>query len=100
MEEKKISFWYFLIGILIILIVMGAIKNLTNHHEKEYRVVNSKILESAKDCYLKKECEGEITLKDLYDKGYLEVQIDPVTKENMDEKICIKYEENETLFCN
>ena len=84
---------------LIVLVVIAAFKNLNNHHEKEYRVVNSKILESAKDCYLKDDCAGEIALKDLYDKGYLEVQVDPVTKENMDENLCIKFEDKEAVFC-
>ena len=99
MEKKIINYWYLLTIILVILVVIAGFKNLNNHHEKEYLVVNNKILESARQCYLKEECSGEITLKELYDKGYLETQIDPLTKENMDENICLKYEDNKALFC-
>lgn len=99
MERKKFSIFYIIVGILIIFLIIGAYKNLNDHHDKEYLVVNNKILESAKECYLKKDCTGEITLKDLYSKGYLETQINPVTKENMNENLCIKYENGETFFC-
>ncbi len=99
MEKKKVSIWYLVLALLIVLIIIGAKKSLDNHHGKEYLVVHSRILESAKKCYLDEKCEGEITLKDLYDKGYLEVQVDPATKENMNEKLCIKYEKERAVFC-
>ena len=99
MEKEKVSIWYLVLALLIVLIIIGAKKSLDNHHEKEYLVVHSRILESAKKCYLDEKCEGEITLKDLYDKGYLEVQVDPATKENMNEELCIKYEKERAVFC-
>ncbi len=99
MVKKKINFLFIIISALIVLFIAGAIKTLNNHHEKEYLVVNSKILQKAKECYLKGDCTGEITLKDLYDKKYLDIQIDPVTKENMNDNTCIKYENDEALFC-
>ena len=99
MEKEKVSIWYLVLALLIVLIIIGAKKSLDNHHEKEYLVVHSRILESAKKCYLDEKCEGEITLKDLYDKGYLEVQVDPATKENMNEELCIKYEKDRAVFC-
>ncbi len=99
MVKKKINFWYIFIGLIIIILIVAFYKNINNHHKQEYKVVNKKILESAKKCYLKGDCTGEITLKDLYDKKYLETQIDPVTKENMKENICIKYDNNEAKFC-
>ena len=61
MEKKKVSIWYLVLALLIVLIIIGAKKSLDNHHGKEYLVVHSRILESAKKCYLDEKCEGEIT---------------------------------------
>lgn len=99
MEKKKNSFLYIVLGLLLVLLIIAAIKTLNNHHEKEYLVINNRILESAKKCFLNKECEGEITLKDLYDKGYLDKEFDPVSKEEMDEKMCIMFSDDEAKFC-
>ena len=97
--EKKINMWYLLIIFFIVIIGFAAYKNLSNHHEKEYLVVNNRILESADECYLKKDCEGKITLSTLYDKKYLDVQIDPVTKEDINKDLCIEYKNNKAIFC-
>ncbi len=99
MEKKRTNLIYVFLGVLIILFGLAAYKSLEKHHEKEYQVLNSRILESAKDCYLKEDCTGEITIKDLYNKKYLDKQIDPVTKEDVDETICIKFENNEAKYC-
>ena len=99
MVKSKFSLWYILIIIFVILIIVGAYKNLSNHQKKEIDVVNNKILESATKCYLKGDCTDEIKLKDLYDKEYLETIIDPITKENMDENLCIKFDEGKAIFC-
>ncbi len=99
MEEKKISIWHLIIVLIILFILFAGYKNLKSHQEKEIRVVNNKILESAKECFLKQECEGEITLKDLYDKKYIDLQINPLTKENMDDNLCIKFVGKDAVFC-
>ena len=99
MKNKGI-FWYIIIGILLIFLLIGAYKTLNNHHNKEYLVVNKKILEAAKKCYKEDVCENNITLKYLYDNKYLSVQIDPITKENMKEDICITFKDNEAIFCD
>ncbi len=99
MGKKKFSIYYILLVVFIILIIFAVINNVKYHHEKEYQVLFSKILESAKECYLKEECNGNITLKDLYDKNYLETQVDPSTKENMDETLCIKWQDGAAKFC-
>lgn len=101
MEKKRINIIiYSLVGFVAVLLIISAYKNLNDHHEKEYLVVHNKIKEAAKNCYLDGKCKGKITLKDLYDKEYLEIQIDPVTKENMNEKICIEYTNKEVKFCD
>ena len=62
--------------------------------------INNEIKESAKKCFLEKNCEGEITLGDLASKGYVGVLVDPVTKEEVSKDECLKYENNEVVFCN
>ena len=101
MEKKKTIniIIYIITGLIIILMVMGAYKAEKKHQDKLRLVVNEKIKEAAKECYFKKECEAKITLKDLYDKGYLEKLFDPVTKENMDENICLEYLNDKVKFC-
>lgn len=83
-----------------LLLFVAAYKSLNDHQKKEYLVVYNKIKEAAKVCYLKEDCKGQITLKDLYDKKYLERLVDPVTKEDMDESICLEYKNKEVKFCN
>ena len=99
MEKKKIRLGYIFLVVFFILLIAGAIKTLNNHHDKEYLVINNKILESAKNCYKDNACEGEVTIKDLYEKNYLDKLIDPLTKEDYDDSICIKYENKKALFC-
>jgi len=99
MVKKKINIWYLVILLIIIILIIGIYKAINEHQEKEYLVVNNKILESAKECYLKGDCEGEITLKYLYEKEYLVVQVDPVTKENINEDMCITFKEDTAVFC-
>ena len=100
MVKKKINWGYLFIIILIILLLVGAYKNLNNHYDKEYLVINKKILESASKCYLDNVCKDDITIKDLYDNNYLEKQIDPKTKENINDNRCITYANNEAKFCD
>lgn len=99
--EKKKNKWeiYFVVSFLIIIFLISAYKNLKNHHDKEYLVIYSEIKEKAKDCFQKKECEGNITLKDLYDKEYLDALYDPISKEKLDDNMCIKFENNKVEFC-
>lgn len=100
MEKKKTNLIYVIIGTFVILLIYATYKTIDNHHEKEYQVVNSRILEAAKECFLKEECKGQIILKDLYDKNYLKTQIDPVSKEDVDPNKCIEFKDNEASFCN
>ncbi len=100
MEKKKTNLMIIFVAFfIVILFILAAYKNMNSHYEKELLVVNNKILESAKNCYLEKKCEGEITLKDLYDKKYIEKQIDPRTKTDYNENVCIKWENKKAVFC-
>ena len=100
-KDKKINIIIFcLAAIFIIVIGLAGYKVKQNHNDKLYLVVHKKIKEQAKECFVKKECEGRITLLDLYEKSYLDTVINPVTKENMDENICLEYIDEEVFFCD
>ena len=89
-----------IIIILIGLFIIGAIKVYQNHVDRLYLVLDNEIKESAKKCFLDKNCEGEITLGDLKNKGYIDVLVDPISKEEISKDKCLKYENNEVIFCN
>ena len=101
MEKKKNKLNNILSTLLIIVIVLllsvTAYKLNKRHEDKLYNVLYSKIKYAAKECYLKKECESNIVLNELYDKNYLEIQFDPITKEELNKnlKIIIKDEKIE-----
>ena len=101
MENKKgISlFIYFITGILLLIIVVSAYKAHQMHQERLYRVVHAEIKETARICYLMGDCEGPITLSVLYELTDLERIIDPVTKEYMNEDLCIDFIDNEVILC-
>ena len=84
---------------LIILLTFTISKLNKRHEEKLYDVLYSEIKYAAKDCFLKKECKSEITLGELYEKEYLEIQYDPISKEELskDIKIIIKNEKIEIV---
>ena len=81
------------IAILLILIIPSSYAVYTTHNERLYEVLDKKIVEKAISCYDKKECITKIiTLQELYDKGYLEEQIDPISKEILDHNTTIDIE--------
>lgn len=95
---NKIITIIFLI-VLAILIILTVYKLNKKHEEKLYNVLYSEIKYNANKCYLKKDCDSEITLNHLYEKDYLEILYDPITKEelNKDIKIIIKDEKIEIV---
>lgn len=97
-KRNNLVFKILLIFISVFLL-LGINKTVKNHHDRQYAVVYNKIKEAAKIYYQKEECEGEITLKDLYDKGYLEEVIDPITKEAIDPTLCLIKEDKSIMFC-
>lgn len=99
MVKKNNYLTYIFLAIIGVFIILGINKNIKNHHEKAYTALYNKIKEVAKECYLKEECKDEITLKDLYNKELIDIQVDPITKEPLDETICLKYENKEVVFC-
>lgn len=85
------------ICILVIIIITKTTIQINNTHEKRLMdAMHTKVEYYAKRCYLENNCEGAITLKDLYQKGYLKEVVHPVTKEIIDESTSISYE-NDTI---
>ena len=79
-----------LIIILIVLISLTGYKLNKRHEDRLYNVLYSEIKYQAKKCFLDKKCENNITLDELYEKKYLEIKYDPISKEELDKNIKIK----------
>ena len=100
MKNKRFIIYIGIIVFLVTIIVVAGFKVHFHHIDKLYYVVHQKIKETALKCYLEEACEGEITLNDLYEKDYLkDFIIDPVTKEEMDKNLCLKYDGEAIEFC-
>jgi len=99
-DKKGINFFIcFITGILLVIIVVSAFKAHEMHQERLMRVVNGKIKETALTCYLLGDCEGKITLEELYELTDLERIIDPITNTYMNEELCIDFIDDEIVFC-
>ena len=92
MGTNKIIISSLLVISFIIVVIGTTIKVYNNHIDSEYKVIEKKIYESTKKCYLDNNCTGNsITLNDLYKKKYItETMINPRTKEKLDKNIKIK----------
>lgn len=87
MTTNKLAI-YITILFVVSIITIPTIKKVININlDKKYYVNEKLIKESALDCYYDEKCKNNITLKELYDKGYLETKIfDPKTKANYNEE--------------
>lgn len=90
-------------GTIVIIILMIGIPTFINikkdHENKLISVTQSKIKEQAKKCFLDEKCTGEqTTLQNLYDLGYLDIQVNPITKKYYDESSIIKYENKKIIL--
>lgn len=79
-----------IIIILIVLVIMTIYKLNKRHEDKLYDVLYSEIKYQARKCYLKSDCKKNITLNELYEKKYLTIQYDPISKEELDKDLKIK----------
>ena len=67
-----------------------------NHNHKLIQVVEEEFHYYAKECYLSDECTNTVTLKELYDKVYMEVKLtNPINKKYYDEESNINLDTNE-----
>ena len=87
MVKKIIS----VITIILFLLVSGMTiyKLVIRHNNKLYNVLYSEIKYQANRCFLEKKCESNIVLSELYEKGYLDIKYDPISKEELDRNLKI-----------
>lgn len=92
MEKKSKYLIFFMLIIIFMTIVIGTIiKVYSNHKENLYRVVEQKISETAKSCFIDEICTGnETTLGFLIQNGYIDPQLNPITKEYLSEDLIIQ----------
>lgn len=82
-----------IIAIVAVIGIGTYFKVAERHREKLLEASSKKIEEAARKCRLEKKClEEQITLGELIDKGYLEKQIHPITKEFVGEDLIIECE--------
>ncbi|MGN1378850.1 MAG: hypothetical protein ACI4XR_00390 [Bacilli bacterium] len=83
MNINKIVIYITIISCFLIISIPTFYKIIKTNEEKLYIVNEKKVTESAYKCYYEGKCKGStITLKELYDNGYLVDNIvDPKTKE-------------------
>lgn len=92
-----------ILGIIILIIVATSIKVYNNHKNGLYRVVDQRIEEAAKKCFIESVCDEETTLGFLIENKYLDNQVNPITKEFISTDLivtckdfeCTTYVENE-----
>ena len=100
MEKKKINkILLIMFSVVLLILILSTIYKINkNHEDKLYSVLYSKIEYQANKCYLENFCDKEIVLKDLYEKKYLEILYDPISKEKLDENIKIKNNKNKIII--
>ena len=99
--EKRNKIFITLTLFIIVVAVLGltAYKVVNDHNEKLLLVKSEYIIEKAKNCLNEKKCTGtKVTLKTLYDLGYLETQVNPVTKEYYSESSYVLKEDTDYNF--
>ena len=101
METRKgMSFFIiFIVIVLLVIMIASAYKAHGIHQERQLKVMNQFIKETARNCYLRGYCEGQITLGDLYKLMNIEQIINPVTNEYLDDEMCINLDGANIIFC-
>lgn len=94
--NKKMVFG-FIIVMLLFISVCTVIKVYNKHIDAKYIVVEKKINESAEKCLIDKICsiDKTITLGFLISSGYLDKQINPVSKEYISDDTIVKCKDYE-----
>lgn len=96
MVKKIINIFIIIIGLAVSIMTIYKIN--MRHEEKLYEVLYEEIKFQAKKCFLEKKCEDNITLFELYNKGYLSVQYDPISKEELDKDLKISIKDNKAVI--
>ena len=88
------------IAILVGMIIIPTIYKIHEEHNRRLLlVVEKEFSYYAKQCYYKDECSNTVTLKELYDLGYLKEKLaDPVTKKYYSEESYIDLDTLNIIF--
>ena len=76
------------IAVIISMIIISTIYKVhVEHNNRLIEVVEKEFYYYAKECFLKDECDSIVTLKDLYEKEYLEDKLtNPINKKYYSDK--------------
>jgi len=95
MNINKIFISISIIIAILLICIPTVNKVVTNYHDKLYYVVEEKIINAAKKCYFEEKCHNDkIYLHELYNNEYIELVINPVTKEYYNENSYVLREDN------
>ena len=87
------------IAILVVVVVTKTTMEINKDREKKLMyALNSKIEYAFKRCRLENRCSNDITLGILIENGYLNEQVNPITKEVISEDVRINYVNGETII--
>lgn len=96
--NKRIAEVTFLI-IVISIAGLTAYKVMKQHNDNLLKVSEKYIIERAKKCFLEEKCpDNVVTLRNLYEMGYMERQVNQVTKEYYNEESFVTKEEDNYTF--
>ena len=99
MSRNKIIINITIIGIFFIVLIPTLYLITKEHNARLRDVSNKRITEAAKNCYLKEKCKNsQITLKELYEKGFLKKESNPITKEFYNELSYVTVQNKEYKF--
>lgn len=99
MSKNKLIIYTTIIALIIIIGCPTIYKVIKNHNTKLTTITEKRIVEAALKCWNENNCSNnEITLKELYEKDYLEREADPVTKKYYNENSKITQKEEEIKF--
>ena len=95
MSNKKVII--LTIAVIAGMIVIPTIYKIhENHNDKLIQVVEKEFSYYAKKCFLNDECSKIVTLKNLYDSGYINERLsNPITKKYYDDASFINLDTNE-----
>lgn len=99
MNRNKFIINVTVIGIVLIILIPTIYTIIKKHNDRMLRVTYNRIEEAAEKCAKEEKCGDEkITLKELYDKNYLEKESNPITKEYYNENSYVKKDKENYKF--
>lgn len=84
--------------LLLFVICMTYYKLNKRHDDRLYDVLYSKIEYASKRCYLEKKCDKSFKLEDLYNNNYLNVEYDPISKEELNKELKITVKKDKVII--